>query len=515
MNAPKHQCRLHLFTEDHVVNKFVQTGIFISLRRKIKLCSTVSVDHPKTQLYFLSNSALLREQNRHLLYYYNMVHPLSMISFWIETTEIFVFSLIYLNIAVIIYFNQWKHVLYNCVWAYMTIVVVGLFIIYTFFRGYISKEKIILDQKLVASKYFKTFFLYDIAVFFLLICIAVINNVKVQYFLQLFTILPFLIRVYLRYDNIIKYVTKYKFIVKLIRLTYVVVIVLFLILINYFHLLMFNSDYFKSTHAEITTIFEIEISVLYIVIIKLAGMYDTFEPQPDTLQQYILTFLLVTISIIMRFVIFLYIFRWYNNYIAVKKQKMDFYDEFQMYAKHKELPSKLKRRMNKYFNYKYGSNFYHTDVIFSALPLNLREEMYWVMYEKLLVKISLYSVMPHGVLKQMACNLDMLYYLSGDFIVEHGAVGNSMFLIYCGSVAVYTKEMKEICHLNEGDYFGEFTMILNIPRTANVVAITQCKIIQLTRENFQHSVKAYPEVVEKLQELCRRRLEMLKTEQVI
>lgn len=45
-------------------------------------------------------------------------------------------------------------------------------------------------------------------------------------------------------------------------------------------------------------------------------------------------------------------------------------------------------------------------------------------------------------------------------IIKAGTVGECMFFIASGSVCVTTTNGQELCHLEDGDYFGEVAFIL-------------------------------------------------------
>ena len=45
-------------------------------------------------------------------------------------------------------------------------------------------------------------------------------------------------------------------------------------------------------------------------------------------------------------------------------------------------------------------------------------------------------------------------------IIKAGAVGECMFFIASGSVSISTANGQELCHLEDGDYFGEIAFIL-------------------------------------------------------
>ncbi|XP_049822630.1 potassium/sodium hyperpolarization-activated cyclic nucleotide-gated channel 4-like [Aethina tumida] len=200
---------------------------------------------------------------------------------------------------------------------------------------------------------------------------------------------------------------------------------------------------------------------MYAVLLLLMGVNNYLQNIP--VKHDFVTVLLTVVSLFVQFIVFLIVFRWYNNYITVRNQKMDFQKQFQKYMAYHEIPLSLRRRMLSYFYFKYGDNFYDDETVYSVLPVGLKNEIKGDLCEKFLKKIYFYETLPRRALELIAHHLVMHIFLPGDHIVEYGDVGASMYLIYIGSVAVYSKNHIEICHLNEGDYFGEFALVLDIP----------------------------------------------------
>jgi cAMP-dependent protein kinase regulator len=55
-------------------------------------------------------------------------------------------------------------------------------------------------------------------------------------------------------------------------------------------------------------------------------------------------------------------------------------------------------------------------------------------------------------------------------------------------------------HYQTGDYFGERALLKNEPRAANIIAVTDCKVVSVERHCFKR-------LMGPLDELMRRRME--------
>jgi serine phosphatase RsbU (regulator of sigma subunit) len=79
-------------------------------------------------------------------------------------------------------------------------------------------------------------------------------------------------------------------------------------------------------------------------------------------------------------------------------------------------------------------------------------------------------------------------YLPGDHIIREGTHGDSMCVIVRGSVKVTkTSETSEeilLETLYSGSYFGEFSLVDNMPRSANVIGVEDTELFRLEKKDF-------------------------------
>jgi len=78
----------------------------------------------------------------------------------------------------------------------------------------------------------------------------------------------------------------------------------------------------------------------------------------------------------------------------------------------------------------------------------------------------------------------------GEYIITQGEAADNFYIIEEGE-ACATKTMKlgekpqKVKEYSKGSYFGELALIKNEPRAANIIAITNCKLIVLDRLSFK------------------------------
>ncbi|KAJ8981888.1 hypothetical protein NQ317_007280 [Molorchus minor] len=90
-------------------------------------------------------------------------------------------------------------------------------------------------------------------------------------------------------------------------------------------------------------------------------------------------------------------------------------------------------------------------------------------------------------------------FLPNDTIIQHGSYATTMYFLASGTVAVYTSSGKEICHLCDGDYFGEVSLLnKGQTRTATVVAIETCQLYRLEKNSFEKCLLKNRRVIDKM-----------------
>ncbi len=106
--------------------------------------------------------------------------------------------------------------------------------------------------------------------------------------------------------------------------------------------------------------------------------------------------------------------------------------------------------------------------------------------------------------KAVAAEGKELSYKAGDNIVDEGAMGVGFYLILDGRAEV-RKSGKVLATLGKGQFFGEMSLIDELPRSADVVAVAPTKCWALTSWAFSSIVKTHPEIaVMMLKEMVKR-----------
>ena len=82
-------------------------------------------------------------------------------------------------------------------------------------------------------------------------------------------------------------------------------------------------------------------------------------------------------------------------------------------------------------------------------------------------------------------------YSPGQGIIEAGTLGQSMYVVVEGEVEVRVGD-RVVDQLGAGSIFGEMALIDDAPRSATVIAKTDCKLVEVDRRRFEFMVCETP-----------------------
>ena len=87
--------------------------------------------------------------------------------------------------------------------------------------------------------------------------------------------------------------------------------------------------------------------------------------------------------------------------------------------------------------------------------------------------------------------------------------GDALYLFWSGQVAVYLGDIESptvLCYRKAGAIIGEMALLENQPRSASVVALTDLRLLKISRENFYELLKTDPAVGMNVMEVLSARL---------
>src|SRR3954465_13183697 len=109
-------------------------------------------------------------------------------------------------------------------------------------------------------------------------------------------------------------------------------------------------------------------------------------------------------------------------------------------------------------------------------------------------------------------------YKAGEHIFREGGLGTEMYIINEGKVEILNvvgDEEQVLAVLEKGDFFGEMSVLEDLPRAATARAATDVRLLQINGSTFDQLLQGNPEIAVRMMRKLSRRLretdEMIKS----
>lgn len=129
----------------------------------------------------------------------------------------------------------------------------------------------------------------------------------------------------------------------------------------------------------------------------------------------------------------------------------------------------------------------------------------------MLAVVPLLSGLTRSQLEALALRGEEQSYVPGELVVREGQASSGLYLVLAGS-AEARRSGRPVARLSVGRFFGEAALVLDQPRTADVVAVTALRCLYLDRWAFWDAVGINPELDRALFEKTVQRLREYRTE---
>jgi Cyclic nucleotide-binding domain/Ion channel len=184
-------------------------------------------------------------------------------------------------------------------------------------------------------------------------------------------------------------------------------------------------------------------------------------------------------------------------------------ESLKSFVKYRDLPTNLQYRVRDYYAYLWKKKLGYNEANFlSKLPTGLKHEVELYLKRKIVDKIPLFKEADENFLNDIALNLKPVVFIPGETIIKEGLEGHEMYLVVKGKVKVYMNETPDSHFiLGEGSFVGEIALLRNVPRNANVVAVTYVDLYVLERKDFEHVLSQHKGIAKKIVDVAEARLE--------
>ncbi|KAK9716873.1 Cyclic nucleotide-binding domain [Popillia japonica] len=193
-----------------------------------------------------------------------------------------------------------------------------------------------------------------------------------------------------------------------------------------------------------------------------------------------------------------------SNTPATKYQSI--MSQLSEYMRHRQLPIALQHRLVQYYTHRFRQTYFRESAIMPILSERLQTEINLHCYTTLVESVSILQDLPDDTVSEIVSHLKSEIYLPNDILVKAGSEGDCMYFIASGTVAVSTPTGREVCHLQDGGYFGEVALIRkDHKRIANVVAIEMVEVYKLESKIFKKCLAELPDTYKRLEKISQDR----------
>jgi CRP-like cAMP-binding protein len=98
---------------------------------------------------------------------------------------------------------------------------------------------------------------------------------------------------------------------------------------------------------------------------------------------------------------------------------------------------------------------------------------------------------------------------AGDYVFREGELGTEMYIINEGKVEILNQvgdEEQVLAVLEKGDFFGEMSVLEDLPRAASARAATDIRLLQINGSTFDQLLRGNPEIAVRMMRKLSRRL---------
>jgi CRP-like cAMP-binding protein len=122
-----------------------------------------------------------------------------------------------------------------------------------------------------------------------------------------------------------------------------------------------------------------------------------------------------------------------------------------------------------------------------------------------LAGFSLFSDLSSAQLRGVVDQLEEVSFQPGERVMRQALGGSNFNVILDGDVEVQV-DGENRARLARGDYFGEVSVLLGEPSTADVVALTELRVLALPASRLSEFLFSHPQVMYRMLQAQSRRL---------
>lgn len=130
--------------------------------------------------------------------------------------------------------------------------------------------------------------------------------------------------------------------------------------------------------------------------------------------------------------------------------------------------------------------------------------------------VPIFSPLCREEIETLAASSSIRVFAPNELIVRKGSKGKSMFVVHRGTVNISIREdgkSSVVGTLHEGDFFGEMGLFTGEERTADVIAETETKVLEIKHHSLRPILEANPDLVQSFSAIIEERRAELDQQQ--
>ncbi|XP_050550774.1 potassium/sodium hyperpolarization-activated cyclic nucleotide-gated channel 2 isoform X15 [Spodoptera frugiperda] len=189
-----------------------------------------------------------------------------------------------------------------------------------------------------------------------------------------------------------------------------------------------------------------------------------------------------------------------------RRQYREKVKQVEEYMAYRKLPREMRQRITEYFEHRYQGKFFDEELILGELSEKLREDVINYNCRSLVASVPFFANADSNFVSDVVTKLRYEVFQPGDIIIKEGTIGSKMYFIQEGIVDIVMANGEVATSLSDGSYFGEICLLTNARRVASVRAETYCNLFSLSVDHFNAVLDQYP--------LMRRTMESVAAERL-
>ena len=126
-------------------------------------------------------------------------------------------------------------------------------------------------------------------------------------------------------------------------------------------------------------------------------------------------------------------------------------------------------------------------------------------------RLGIFADLTEAELRDVAAELDERSFPEGGWVMRQGETGTGLFIVVDGEVGVVIDD-EERATLATGSFFGEVSVLLGEPVTADIVVRKPLRCLVIPPQRAEEFLLAYPRVMYRMFQIEARRLRTVDPE---